>query len=398
MTKTISYLVRIFLAAAKRFIVDEVFYKASALTYYTLLSIVPILAVAFGIAKEMGLESYLQKEVSSRFLEQPLLAQQIINFSYNLLERTHGGILAFIGFITFIWTAFQLFSNVEQSLNGIWEIKTHRSYLLQLRDYSLMLILAPLFFIASSFLSVFTISYLKEVSNLLLKLTPVFINWILFSFIYFFMPNTKVSFRSAFFAGFFTGSIYQIVQAIYIYFQIGVSSYGAIYGSFAALPLFLVWLNMSWTLVLGGAEVAYQLDNAPKILPKITHTVNKNELGFWIACHCTENYIKKRSPFTIYQIAENLGASLQIVKEILAKLSAAGILHVDKHHCVKFVKNPEKVNIKDLQDAMIEEKKETYTIKVLKEFHRYDRFYKEFEHSIISSPVNVSLKEIVDKS
>lgn len=238
----------IILKVIKNFIKDECFYKAACLSFYSLLSIVPILAVAFGIATELGFEKYLIIEVQSRLLEQPQLADQIISFAYSMLQRTHGGLIAIIGVISFLWTSIQLFNAMEHTFNAIWGIKEDRSYGKQAIDYLIMLFFGPLFLVGAS-----TLSFLAA-GIFSLRLISLFIIWTLFFLIYKFVPNTKVNGLHALLAAVITGSIYQMLEWTYIHFQIGVANYGAIYGSFAALPLFLVWMNTSWCIVLAGVE------------------------------------------------------------------------------------------------------------------------------------------------
>lgn len=272
MTDKIKYIFRVSWAAIQGYNADDCSYKASALTFYTLLSVVPILAIAFGIATSIGLEHYLEKGVSDRLSDQPELAHKIIAFSYSALKQTRGGIIAAVGIIGLVWTSVQLFGTIEYSFNIIWHIKKGRSYARQARDYLIALIFCSIFFVISSTFTLFTISVINKVAeqNTLIKfissylllafgLSPLIINWLLLSFIYIFMPNAKIPWKPALIAAFVASLIYQIVQWVYIHFQIGVASYGAIYGSFAALPLFLIWINTSWAIVLGGAELAYHL-------------------------------------------------------------------------------------------------------------------------------------------
>lgn len=259
--------------AVRGFIADECSYKSSSLTLYTLLALVPILAVALGIAKGMGLEQYLESELKVRLLDQPELAHQIISFAYSLLDQVHGGWLALIGLIGFLWTSLQLFGNIEYAFNVIFKVKSHKSYIRQYSEYLLLLILGILFFIISSSLAIMTVIHLNVASKqyeaigflspylkMIFRSFPFVINGILFTFIYKYFINSKITWKNTLFAGIVAGSAYQILEWIYFSFQIGVASYSSVYGSFAALPLFLVWVNWSWSIVLAGAELIYQLE------------------------------------------------------------------------------------------------------------------------------------------
>lgn len=405
---TFRYIYRVIVEAIQGFMKDECFYKSSALTFYTLLSIVPILALAFGIAKGFGLEEYLEKEVTARLLEQPEISHQIIIFAYSLLAHTHGGWIAIIGLISLLWTSIQLFSNVEHSLNVIWQVKTHRSYLRQFSDYLAMLIMGPIFFIASSAFSVMAIaefnkvseeiSAFKALSPIIFSLSgffPFIMNWILFTCIYFFLPNTKVKLRYALTAGILAGTAYQIVEWIYIHFQIGVANYGAIYGSFAALPLFMVWVNTSWTIVLAGAEIAYHMEITPSIgSPYSYQYVTKKQIGLWLAGYCADQFLKGNPPVSLNKIEKETGAALSTIKNVAQELYEAGILDENQQHCILIARNPEDIKIKNIFDAL-DKNEEKYAIMMSPQFLHFDQTIKDMENYAANSPHNKSLKEVL---
>lgn len=393
------------------FIHDDCFNKASALTFYTLLSIVPILAVAFGIANGLGFEKYLETEVSYRLLDQPVLAQKITAFAYTVLNRTHGGIIAVVGVISLLWTSIQLLGNIEYSLNVIWGVKKARSYVRQARDYLLALILCAIFFVVSSGISVLTIAEIDKIAHysafvkaispyllLSLKLIPFIINSVMFSFIYIYMPNTNVRWKYAIMGGLIAGIVYQIVEWIYIHFQIGVANYGAIYGSFAALPLFLVWINTSWCIVLGGAEIARALEIIPKISAKDDYQfANKKIIGLWMASYCTQEFLQGGSPVSIHQLAAEIGATLTTIQKIGKELCQAGILVEDQKHSYLIAKNPDDIKLHTVLDALDEELIEQFPIKASPQVHYFDQSLQKLEDSIAHSSANISLKDLTIK-
>ncbi len=245
--------IRIFLLAFRGFREDKCQLRASALTFYSLLSVVPILAMAFGVSKGFGMDKLLEERILERFQEQQEVASRLIAFATSFLENTKGGIIAGVGVALLFWTIVKVLGNIEQSFNDIWGVKQGRTLARKFTDYLSLMLIAPLLFIMSGSVTVLItsevtaimekISILGAVGPLiftLLKLLPYMMIWLLFTVLYMMMPNTRVKFRSALFGGVIAGTIYQLVQWVYINFQIGVSSYGAIYGSFAALPLLLV--------------------------------------------------------------------------------------------------------------------------------------------------------------
>ncbi len=248
--------------------------RASALTFFTLLTVVPVAALAFGIAKGFGLEKRLQQEMLNNFPAQQEVVRQIIEFAHNLLNNTRGDMIAGIGVVVLFWAVIKVLSHIENSFNHIWGVAS-RPMVRKLSDYLTIVLIGPLLVVMSSSVTVFisrqvlAISGRYELPHLLdpaiytgLKLLPYLLIWVLFTLVYIIMPNTRVPFSSALLAGVIAGSAYQVVQAVYIQLQINVVQYNAIYGSFAALPLFLTWLQASWLIVIFGAEISHAFRNS----------------------------------------------------------------------------------------------------------------------------------------
>lgn len=262
-------LVRTAMLAAQGFNRHHGSLRASGLTFYSLLSLVPVVAMAFGIAKGFGFERRLRKELLENFSAQQEVVQQVIAFAQNMLDNTKGGVIAGIGIVVLFWTVIKVLGNIENSFNHIWGVRS-RSFSRKLSDYLTMMLIGPVLVILASSVTVFITHQVSAISGRFellqmvgpiifvgLKFLPYALIWVLFTLIYIIMPNTRVRFDGALVAGIVAGSAYQAVQAAYIHFQINVARYNAIYGSFAALPLFLLWLQISWLIVLIGAEISY---------------------------------------------------------------------------------------------------------------------------------------------
>ena len=240
---------RIFILAVQGFLKDDCAMRASALTYYTLLSIVPVVAMAFGIAKGFGLQELIQKQIiqvaeGANWPED--IVVKILSFSDSMLESAKGGIIAGVGFALLCWTVVNILGKVEDSFNHIWEVKKPRSLVRKFTDYIAIVVLAPILLIISSSAAVVVSSKIEVIVRsiellgvvgplifFVLRLLPYVSIWVLLMLNYIIMPNTRVPVKSAVLAGIITGTIFQAVQFIYIKFQIGVAHYGAIYGSFA---------------------------------------------------------------------------------------------------------------------------------------------------------------------
>lgn len=266
---------RIILTAIRIFKQNQPDLRASALTFFTILSIVPAAAIAFGFAKGFGFEKLLEKQLLGNFPGQEEVIQKIIVFANNLLKTTREGVIIGIGLAIVFWTVTKVLGHIENSLNALWDIGKDRSFGRKLIEYLAFIIIAPLIVVISGSVTVFIqtqvhlitkkIRFLSMFDNVIsfgFKLIPFGLIWLLFSLIYILLPNRKVSVVSGIIAGVIGGTIYQFTQWAYIHFQVGVASYNAIYGSFAALPLLLVWIQMSWLIVLFGASISAAHQNS----------------------------------------------------------------------------------------------------------------------------------------
>lgn len=248
--------------------------NALALSYYTLLSIVPLLAVAFGIAKGFGFEELLEKLVRENFYQNPEFADKVIQFANSMLEHTHGSVIAGFGVLALFWSINGLLSSFEKIVNQIWHVPESREWSRKIPDFLALIILFPIFVIMTSSFTVFIIQHLVSIANetgtldtfknviyFIYYFLLLALSWILFTFIYLFIPNRRVPRLAAMIAGILAGTSFQILQWTYVHLQVFLSSYNAIYGSFAAIPLFLLWLEFSWLITLAGVEISYQIAN-----------------------------------------------------------------------------------------------------------------------------------------
>lgn len=306
--------------------------RAAALTYFTLMSIVPVLAVALGLARGFGFAQILEEVVKDQLKEQPDIAKYIINFAYSLLEKTSSGVIAGIGVLLLLWSVYNILGNIEEALNTIWKIPNPRSWVRKITDYIAAIIICPIFFVVSSSLTIYLKTHFEEVSGLnallersLVHLFPYFLTWLLFTFLYFFLPNRRIPIKYGLIGVAVGGTAYQLLQAFYISVQLKLSSFGAVYGSFAALPLFLIWLNLSWMIVLAGAELAYQTEiSAWNYIP--THAkylqklVSRRVLALVVVYHIIRAFCDRKQPYSISQLSELTGASKKSLDDIIKVL------------------------------------------------------------------------------
>jgi len=318
---------------------DKVLLRAPALTFYSLLSIVPAAALAFGIAQGFGLEVYLERQLQAALVGREEVLKFVMDLTESVLRGIHGGTIAVVGLVVLLYTVFMLLLNIEKSFNEIWQIGRGRPWSRKFSDYLAMMFVAPLFFIAAGAATVYlnaqvqAISYtiLNPLLLFLVRLIPFILLWIIFSLLYFIMPNTNVQFSSALASGIIAGTIFQLVQWGYVYFQIGVTRFGALYGSFAAVPLLLIWMQVGWVIVLFGAELSYANDNVEnyefETESRNISPFNKKILALYILQLLISAFQKGEGPLTPKQISNIQHIPNNLVRSILYELEDVNLIN-----------------------------------------------------------------------
>ena len=407
---------RIILLAIRGFAEDKCQLRASALTFYSLLSIVPVVAMAFGIAKGFGFEKIFEKQLVEKFQGQEEAVERIVGFARSLLENTQGGIVAGVGIVVLFWTVVKVLGNIEDSFNDIWGIKKARTLGRKFADYLSIMLTCPVLLIVASSVTVLITSQVKLIVEKLsflgpladviifsLRILPLGVIWIVFAFIYIFMPNTKVHLKSGLFAGIVAGTVYQIVQLVYINFQIGVSNYGAIYGSFVALPLFLIWLQVSWLIVLFGAEVSFAEQNVetyefePDSL-KVSQSF-KRLLSLNIAHLCVKNFHQAQKPPSAVEISHQLEIPLRLVHQILFELTEAEIVSEVKlndsgrigYQPARYI---EGLTVAGVLDKLDQRGIDSIPVVESKTLEKLKESLAKFHDVVEQSPVNLRLKDL----
>jgi membrane protein len=334
---------RIILIAIKGFREHRIQLRASALTYYSLLSIVPVAAMVFGIAKGFGFDKRLETELRTMISEREEMAEvlnYVLEFSNSMLANINGGIIAGIGLVFLFWSVMKLLGNIENSFNVIWQIRKPRAFVRKFADYLSMMLIAPVLFFLSSTITVYLSNIAgsesmiaENLGSLLLVIVnfmPYLLIFLLFTLLYVIMPNTKVQFKYALNAGLIAGIIFQLTQYVYIHFQVGVGRYGAIYGSFVALPLFLIWLQISWLIVLLGAEMSFAYQNLDKyeFETESLRISRKNRLllTFLLMHTIVKKFQTGDKPETATRLSQELGIPMRLVREIVYDLVEANLL------------------------------------------------------------------------
>lgn len=323
-----------------RFTKDRIVDKASALTYSTLLAIVPILAIVFAIARGFGFDNLMESQITSRFGGPTDTTEAILQFVNSYLSQTKSGVFIGVGLVTLLWSVINLINNMEITFNRIWQVKKARSMYRQITDYFSMLLLIPVLLVVSGGLSIFMSTMLKNmedftllapVGKFLIRLIPFALTWFMFTGLYIFMPNTKVKFKHALISGILAGTAHQAFQFLYISSQLWVSRYNAIYGSFAALPMFLLWLQISWTICLFGAELTYAGQNIRNFsFDKDTRNISRRYRDFvsiLIMSLIAKRFEKEEPPYTAEEISEECQIPIRLTQQLFYELQEINLLH-----------------------------------------------------------------------
>ncbi|MDE5774036.1 MAG: YihY/virulence factor BrkB family protein, partial [Muribaculaceae bacterium] len=244
--------------------------KSAALTYSTVLAIVPALALLFAIGRGFGFQDLLAANIFSYFPSQHQALETAITFVDSYLKEASGGVFVGVGIIMLLWTLISLLSTIEEAFNNVWDIKKDRTIYQKITDYIAICMLIPVLMVCSSGVSIFMstvvqsnvhLAFLSPLINIALELSPLVLAWLAFSLSYFLIPNTKVQFKYAAISGAVCAIAFQILQLLFVNGQIYVSKYNAIYGSFSFLPLLLIWLQLSWLVLLFGCVLTYSMQN-----------------------------------------------------------------------------------------------------------------------------------------
>ena len=263
-------IVKIINLSVRSFLDRDLQLRSCALTYNTVLAVIPALAMLFAIARGFGFQNLMQSELLRYFPAQRQALETALTYVDNYLAQASQGIFIGIGLIFLLWTLVSLMSNVEDTFNHVWRISAKRSLQRKFTDYTALFLLLPVLMVCSAGITIFLSDAVQSVfkghsvtpmMHRLLAMTPTVISWLIFTSAYYLIPNTKVNLKGALFAGVLCGTLFQGVQWLFVTGQVYVSKYNAIYGSFAFLPLVLVWMQLSWLITLVGVLLTYAWQN-----------------------------------------------------------------------------------------------------------------------------------------
>lgn len=325
--------------SVRSFLNGELQMRAGALTYQTLLAIVPALALVFAIGRGFGFQNLLETQLFNNFPAQRQALSQAFGFVDSYLAQSSEGVFVGVGILFLLWTLISLVGNVENSFNLIWGIKEGRSLWRKLTDYTAIFLILPILMICAGGIMVFMsttlqtilpFGFLSPIIKVLLDFTSLVLVWLFFTGSYMLIPNTKVKFKNAFIAGMMAGTAYVILQWLFVTGQVYVTRYNAIYGSFAFLPLLLIWLQLVWTITLAGAVICFSSQNIFEFsfTSEISRISNnyKWRLTLAVMTIAVQRFLKEKMPLTPHQIAVEYGLPITLVSDAAHKLVGCGLL------------------------------------------------------------------------
>ena len=300
----------------------------TSLSFYTILALVPILAILFSLAGWFGAEDYIVHQIDKVTPLKEETLDILTSFSNNLLNNARNGVLAGVGFVFLGWTFIQMFSLIEASFNDIWHVKNSRTIIRKISDYITFFIFVPLVFIVLNGAVIFLLSKLDGINFLyyiIAKIFPLVSLTVFFMSLYLVMPNTSVKAFPAFFASLITSIAFYIFQYTFILLQSSLINYNVIYGSFSVIFIFLIWIRVSWFIIILGVHISYLIQNANFDLNIDNGAVNisfnsRLYVTLKILEELVKRYLNKDVPASLDELRKVIKSSPFLIESVLEDL------------------------------------------------------------------------------
>lgn len=313
--------------------------QACAMTYRTVLAIVPALALLLAIGRGFGFNDFISQELYGIFPGQGQAISEALKFVDGYLSTASEGVFVGIGILFLIYTLYSLIDNVENAFNKMWGVSQGRSIWRKITDYTAMMFILPVIMICAGGLSLFVTStiqntfdfeFMTPVKGLFIDLASWVLTWVFFAAAYKLIPNTKVKFANALVSGIIAGSAFRVLQWLFVSGQVYVTRYNAIYGSFAFLPLLLLWIQLTWVITLTGALICYSSQNI--FLYALSTKVSRISPGYRrkviiaVMAMIVRRFQDGKPAMTAQEMAADGELPPRLVSDVLFKLINAGLV------------------------------------------------------------------------
>jgi len=409
---------RIIVLAARNSLTDKVYLRASALTFYTLLSLIPVVAIALALAKGFGLDQNLESIITNTSFFQ-LYSEQLtpgLERAKITIQETRGGYIAGVGVIVLFWSVISLLDQIETSFNHIWQVSSSRAWYRKFTDYLTIMLIAPVLLIISSSITVFVFAELSEfmerapilhsfkwLVSFLIKFAPYLITWTTLTLLYIVMPNAKVNFKSALISGIIAGTFLKLLQWLYIGLQFGITKLSAIYGGLAFIPLLLIVLQTSWNIILLGAELSFANQNVSRYefeseALNISH-FQKRAMVLMIMHMIIRNFAIGEKPISAESISKALKIPVRLARDILEDLRITDLVseiheHEQKQRLYQPALDINKLTVSFVLSRLDKKGMEhTFTVKS-KEYDRVIGILEKYEKLMAKSNSNILIRDL----
>lgn len=314
---------------------------ASALTYNCLLALVPILSIIFAIARGFGLGNEIEERMRENISagSNPHTSEIVLNFVDRYIDHTHSGVFLGAGLLFLVFTVTNLSSSIESAFNTIWHVPTSRNIYRRVFDYTAIFFFFPLLIIVTSGFSVILSTVAGQYADFIvisgtmkfiMRYSPLLLAALAFTALFKYMPNTNVRWRHVLVPGLLAGILFQVLQFLYFKYQFELSSYNAIYGSFAALPLFMLWMQFSWYICLFCGQLCYASQHGDDYL--FTHDIrnlsraNHDAVCLLLMRRICERFAEGGTPYSVQSLAQDTHLPETLVSGLVAEMTQAKLL------------------------------------------------------------------------
>lgn len=394
------HFLRVCMLVIKGFKEDQCPMHASALTFISVMALVPFLVILFAIAKGLGFEQASQMLIE-KTAEMPEALQQAVSNILTTVESASAGTLGSIGTLIFLWVAIKMLSNIEETFNLVWGVKTSRTLIDKIRNYVVIIVATPVLLIIASagqpVIIAFTsrLEWMGPLLTLSLRLIPVITMALAFSIVYVFLPNTKVKFSAAFTGAFVAALLSVLFQLAVIKLGFIVGKYNRIYGTLAAIPLFLFWVQTSWMILLMGAEVAFSTQNAGTYsreqLAVTPSARSRLCLAVTLIKRITEKFESTDDPFDASAYGIKHRIPIRLINDVIRTLTGAGLITESTEHpgCYTLLRDPRQITARNIIDAMLDDGADPAALGLASDFPMFgkitDESFQTLEKQIVEN-------------